>query len=119
MAGKLVGEVIDALEAGLTLSDAEFRVLIAIAEKCHHITRQGAVRTDRLQAASDRSRRTVVRVLEQLKKRGLVRVVKRGYKAHGVLRAPIYELAPCATQMAQPKSLSLRHIRMSLRQIGV
>jgi hypothetical protein len=92
MAGKLVGEVIDALEAGITLSDAEFRALIAIAEKCHGDTRQGSVRTARIQAALGRSKRTTERTLARLKKRDLVAVVKRGFKSHGVAYAPIYEL---------------------------
>jgi hypothetical protein len=93
MSGQLLGEVIDALEMGLKLTQAERLALIAIAEKCHADTRQGSVRFDRIQAAVGASRRTTERVLHNLRKRGIVWVVARGYKARGKLRAPIYQVA--------------------------
>lgn len=94
MSGQLVGEVLGARAEHLAdLTQAETLALVAIAEKCHVDSRQGSVRLAYIQAAIGKSQRTVVRTLGQLKDRGLIRVVKRGYKSHGVARASVYELA--------------------------
>lgn len=99
MSGQLVGEILDARAGHLAdLSQAQTLALVAIAEKCHADSRQGSVRLAHIQAAIGRSQRTAVRALEQLKDRGLIRVVKRGYKSHGVARANVYELAVVAPQ---------------------
>jgi DNA-binding MarR family transcriptional regulator len=93
VSGALVGEVIDALEAGsVALTDPEFRALVAIAEKCHADTRQGSVRTARIHAVIGMSESTTERTIRSLKGRGLIRVVKRGSKSHGLFRATLYEL---------------------------
>ncbi len=103
MAGKLVGEILDALEVGLALSDPQRLALITIAEKCHADTRLGSVRTGRIRAVIGRSTRTTERTLAQLEKLGLIRVVKRGYRSRdGKLHAPVYELLAPATQTAGP-----------------
>lgn len=97
MSGQLVGEVLEARAEQLAdLSQAQTLALIAIAEKCHVDTRQGSVRMAYIEAAIGRSRRTAVRTLEQLKHRHLIRIVKRGYKSHGIARASIYELCVLA-----------------------
>ncbi len=109
MSGQLVGEVIDAAEAGLldALSPSAFGALVAIAEKCHTTTRQGSVRAARIAAAirihaRDDMRsvskaagsRTADRAIRELKDAQLVSVVQRGFKApNGYSQAPIYELA--------------------------
>src|SRR6185312_2786900 len=105
MSGQLVGEVLDAREAGRLddLSPDAVLVLLVIAEKCHHVTRQGSVRMSRIQAAMGRrseksqsaaaSRGAAARILRRLKDRGFVRVVKRGYKSHGDGHANVYEVA--------------------------
>jgi hypothetical protein len=95
MSGALVGEVLDAAEAGHldSLSRGDVLALIAVAEKCHTTTRQGSVRMSRIQALMGASRATAWRAMRRLKDRGLIRVVKRGYKAHGVGHANVYELA--------------------------
>jgi DNA-binding transcriptional ArsR family regulator len=96
VSGKLVGEVIDALESGELLSSLSLvdrLALLAIAEKCHAVIRQGSVRNGRIQAACGKSKSTADRTIRKLKEAGLIRVVKRGYKAHGVAKAPIYELS--------------------------
>jgi hypothetical protein len=97
MSGQLVGEVLDAAEAGLLdgLSPAAFHALLAIAERCHHITRQGTVHKPRIQAAihAHNSSRTADRAIRALKDAGRIRIVKRGYKApNGATAPPIYEL---------------------------
>ncbi|MDA4110179.1 hypothetical protein [Mycolicibacterium holsaticum] len=104
MSGQLVGEVLDARTGHLAdLTQAQTLALVAIAEKCHTDSRQGSVRLAHVQAAIGKSPRTAVRTLEQLKDRGLIRVVKRGYKSHGVARANIYELlALTPPRVAQP-----------------
>lgn len=104
MSGKLVGEVLDAAEAGHLdgLSRPAFHALLAIAEKCHHQTRQGSVRKVRIQAAIyvGNSTRTADRAIRELKAAGLVQVVKRGFKAPGGKSlAPIYQLA----ELSPPK----------------
>lgn len=94
MSGQLVGEVLEARAGQLVdLSQAETLALVAIAEKCHVDSRQGSVRMSYIEAAIGRSRRTAARALAQLRQRQLIRVVKRGYKSHGVARASIYELS--------------------------
>lgn len=109
MSGQLVGEVIDAAEAGTLppLSRPAFSALLAIAEKCHTVTRQGSVRQERIRAAifAQNSSRTAVRAVKELRDAGLVSVVKRGFKApDGSGGATIYELARLseahATQVA-------------------
>jgi DNA-binding transcriptional ArsR family regulator len=106
MSGQLVGEVLDARAERLAdLSQAQTLALVAIAEKCHADSRQGSVRLSHIQAAIGKSQRTTVRTLEQLKDRELIRVVKRGYKSHGVARASIYELSALTPpKVAQPTS---------------
>lgn len=87
MSGMLLGEVIDAAEAGLLdkLSLPAFSALIAIAEKCNHHTRQGTVRRERIRAAIHRhnSETTAKRAIRELKDAGLIRIVKNGYRATG------------------------------------
>lgn len=109
MSGILVGEVIDAAEAGTlpALSRPAFSALIAIAEKADHKTRQGSVRQSRIRAAiyARNSPRTAVRAVKELKDAGLVTVVKRGFKApDGSGAATVYQLATlnkaCATETA-------------------
>jgi len=94
MSGKLVGEVLDAIESGaIGLVPPNQRwALVAIAEKCHTNTRQGSVRFDRIKAVVGKSTRTTRRALAELKDAGLIRVVKPGFKAHGKAMSPIYEL---------------------------
>lgn len=95
MSGKLVGEVFDAREAGLLeeLPAVELLALVAIAEKAYEATRLGQVRMSRIQAATGKSRRTAERAVSRLKKRGLIRVVKRGSNSQGNNpQAPVYEL---------------------------
>lgn len=103
MSGQLVGEVLAARAEHLAdLTQAQTLALVAIAEKCHAESREGSVRVSHIQAVIGKSRRTAVRTLEQLKGRGLIRVVKRGYKSHGVARASIYGLSVLAPlKMAQ------------------
>ncbi|VEG55656.1 Uncharacterised protein [Mycolicibacterium aurum] len=99
-----MGEVLDARSGQLAdLTQAQTLALVAIAEKCHADSRQGAVWLAHVEAAIGKSKRTAVRTLEQLKDRGLIRVVKRGYKSHGVIRPNIFELlvlAPPRTAQA-------------------
>lgn len=101
MSGQLVGEVLDAAEAGHLdgLSHAAFCALLAIAERCHHISRQGTVRRARIQAAihTHNGYRTASRAIRELKDAGLIQIVKRGYKSHGRTAAPIYELLELGT----------------------
>lgn len=94
MSGRLVGEVLDAREAGYLpgLSDVQLLALVAIAEKCHEHTRQGSVRLPRLAAVMDRSERSAKRAVRALKDRGLIRVVKAGYMSHGSGHANVYQL---------------------------
>jgi hypothetical protein len=98
MSGQLVGEVLDAAEAGQLdkLSPPARWTLVVIAERCHHISRQGSVRRARIQAAigAHNSLRTVSRAVCELRDAGFIRIVKNGYKAPGQLpRAAVYELA--------------------------
>lgn len=106
MSGKLVGEVIAACEAGYLddLSVSSKRInwrmaLVAIANRCHQDTRQGAVRTQEIAAAagvaSDRAAR---RIVAYLKATGRVRVVKHGYESpHGPGHPTVYELLELRT----------------------
>jgi DNA-binding transcriptional ArsR family regulator len=98
VSGELVGEVLDAAESGRLdgLSRPAFAALLAIAERCHHISRQGTVRIDPMRAAiyTGNSRRTARRAIRELKDAGLIRVVKRGYKApNGEAKSSMYEMA--------------------------
>jgi hypothetical protein len=98
MSGQLVGEVLDAAEAGQLdkLSPSARWALVVIAERCHHISRQGSVRRTRIQAAigAHNSLRTVSRAVCELRDAGFIRIVKNGYKAPGQLpRAAVYELS--------------------------
>ncbi|MCZ0730473.1 hypothetical protein [Mycolicibacterium iranicum] len=95
MSGRLVGEVLDACEAGVLakLSQGELLALLAVAEKCHTETRQGSVRVSRIAAAMCKSDATAKRATRTLRDLGLLREVKRGYKSHGVGHATIYEIA--------------------------
>lgn len=106
MSGQLVGEVIDAAEAGHLddLSPNAFAALIVIADRAHTDTRQGSVRAGRIAVAIRRpnapwsttsagSQSTVERAVKELKAAGWVRVVKRGFNNnHGNACAPIYEV---------------------------
>lgn len=108
MSGQLVGEVLDAAEAGHLddLSANAFVALIVIADRAHTDTRQGSVRADRIAVAIRRpnapwcattagSRSTVERAIRELKTAGRISVVKRGFNnAHGKAHAPVYEVAP-------------------------
>jgi hypothetical protein len=112
MSGQLVGEVLDAAEVlqGRGLSERGFHALVAIAEKCHHVTRQGAVPWKHIRnGLYGASKRTAERAVQDLKAAGIVRVVKRGFNNnHGRICAPIYEIQPLTdtdTQAAQsPKT---------------
>jgi hypothetical protein len=96
VSGQLVGEVLDAAEAGRLkgLSNGAAWALVTIAEKCHTTTRQGSVRMSRIQAVmGDKSRRTAARAVRELADRRLIQVVKHGYMSHGIGHANVYELA--------------------------
>jgi hypothetical protein len=103
MSGQLVGEVLDAAEAGQLdkLSRPAFSALLAIAERCHHFSRRGSVSRSRIKAAihAGNSDRTADRAVRELKDAGLIQVVKRGYESHGEGHANIYELC----MLAPPK----------------
>lgn len=97
MSGQLVGEVFDAREAGLLddLAPGQLLALVAIAEKCHHASRQGSVRMSRIAAVMGKSESTAKRAVKALREReqgSLVRVVKGGYVSHGEGHANVYEL---------------------------
>jgi hypothetical protein len=104
MSGQLVGEVLDAAEAGQLdgLSPAAFHALLAIAERCHHITRQGWVPRSRIQAAiwGHNSPRTASRAVCELRDAGFIIIIKRGHQAPGSQpMASVYEL----TKLTPPK----------------
>lgn len=113
MSGQIVGEVIDAAEAGHLddLSSNAFDALIVIADRAHTDTRQGSVRAGRIAAAIRRpnapwtttaaaSQSTVERAIKELKGAGWVSVVKRGFNNnHGRAQAPVYEVAPFPSSM--------------------
>jgi DNA-binding MarR family transcriptional regulator len=95
MAGRLVGEVFDAREAGGLLdklSAVDLLALLAIAEGCREVSRQGEVPMSRIGAAMGRSASTAKRAVSKLTGQGLVRVVKHGYTAHGEGHAKVYQL---------------------------
>ena len=97
MSGQLVGEVIagaaELKARGIT--DRGFMALIAIAEKCHHQTRQGSVRWAWIQAGLfGSSKRTAERAVAELKSAGIVQVSKVGFSNRYLTRAPIYSIAP-------------------------
>ncbi|EHB53790.1 hypothetical protein MycrhDRAFT_4253 [Mycolicibacterium rhodesiae JS60] len=97
MSGQLVGEVLAAshqLQAR-GLSKRGFHALIAIAEKALTDTRQGSVRWDHIRAAlyDGASLRTAERAVQDLKRAGIVTVVRPGFNNnHGRAAAPIYEI---------------------------
>lgn len=96
MSGRLVGEVIAAapqLRAG-GLSKNGFLALLAIAEKCHHVTNEGSVRWGHIcDGLYGGSRSTAERAVKELKDSGYVRVVKPGWaNKRGDYKAPVYEL---------------------------
>lgn len=113
MSGQLVGEVIDAAEAGHLddLSANAFAALIVIADRAHTGSRQGSVRAARIAAAIRRpnapwctttagSQSTVERAIRELKAAGRISVVKRGFNnAHGRAQAPVYQVAPFPSSM--------------------
>ena len=96
MSGQLVGEVLAASAALRTqgLSERGFHALVAIAEKCHPVTRQGTVRWDHIcDGLYGASLRTAKRAVAELKSQGLLCVVKRGFdNQHGRVCAPVYEI---------------------------
>jgi hypothetical protein len=108
MAGRLVGEVLamaPALKAS-GLPERAFHALVAVAEKCHTDSRRGSVRWDHIRAGLyGASKRTAERAVEDLKKAGLLQVVKPGFNNnHGRVCAPVYEIAPLsdpATQLSE------------------
>ena len=121
MSGQLVGEILDAAEAGQLdkLSRPAFYALLAIAERCHHVTRQGSVSRSRIRAAmhAGNSYRTADRAVRELKDAGLIRVIKHGWKSHGVGHANVYALAVLTPpKTAQAKAMCFRQIRMCFRQ---
>jgi hypothetical protein len=125
MSGQLVGEVIDAATAlkAFGLSERGFHALVAIAEKSNARTRQGSVRWDHIRAGLyGASKRTAVRAVEDLKKAGVLRVVKSGFNNnHGRSCAPIYEIAPltdCDTQVTQSPGTDCDKSGGRLRQNG-
>lgn len=108
MSGQLVGEVLDASTAlrASGLPERGFHALVAIAEKCHHESREGSVRWDHIRAGLyGASLATAKRAVKDLKTAGIVRVVKRGFdNQHGRVCAPIYRIEPLperVTQMTQ------------------
>jgi hypothetical protein len=96
VSGQLVGEVIAASaelkERGL--SERGFHALIAIADRCGTQTRQGSVAWSYISAGLyDASKRTAERAVQDLKRIGVLRVVKPGFNNnHGRMCAPIYEV---------------------------
>lgn len=76
------------------LSERGFHALIAIAEKALTDTRQGSVRWDHIRAALyGASLRTAERAVQDLKRAGVVTVVRPGFNNnHGRAAAPIYEI---------------------------
>lgn len=106
MSGQIVGEVMDAAEAGHldALSSNGLQALVAIADRAANATRQASVRMARVAAAIRVDRRaggsgaasqsTAERAVRELKAGGWIRVVKRGFNNnHGRACAPIYEVA--------------------------
>lgn len=106
MSGQLVGEILDAVEAGhlAGLSQGELLALLAVAEKCHTRTRQGSVRLGRIAAALGRSQATAKRTTKKLRDRGLIEVVKRGYRSHGVGHATVFRLAMLGSPLDEPST---------------
>lgn len=106
MSGQLVGDVIRAsprLRAN-GLSRNGFLALIAIAEKSHARTRQGAVRWDHIcDGLYGASKRTAKRAVRELREADLIQVVKPGWgNQHGDTQAPIYEVR-MGSQVASSK----------------
>jgi hypothetical protein len=94
MSGQLVGEVLAARADYLAdLTPAQTLALVAIANRCAPATRQCWIANAEIQTVIGQSQRTTERTLGLMRERGVIRMVKRGYKTHGVTRAPVYELA--------------------------
>lgn len=96
MSGKIVGEVLAAAPRlrDMGLSERSFHALVAIAEKCHHQTRQGSVRWDHIRnGLYGASKRTAERAVHELRDAGLVTVSATGYGNQHMARAPIYRVA--------------------------
>lgn len=97
MSGKLVGEVISAVDQlrSRGVTERGFMALIAIAEKCHHETRQGSVRWDHIcDGLYGASKRTAERAVRELRSAGVLSVVKPGFNNnHGRACAPIYAVS--------------------------
>ncbi|MGA5465586.1 hypothetical protein [Mycobacterium sp. NPDC050041] len=107
MSGQLVGEVLAASSSikAAGLPPRAFHGLIAIAEKAGTDTRQGSVPWSHIRAALyGASLRTAERAVEDLRKAGLVRVVRSGFNNNnGRACAPVYEVASlgdAATQVS-------------------
>lgn len=107
MSGQIVGEVLAASASikAAGLPPRAFHGLIAIAEKAGTDTRQGSVPWSHIRAALyGASLRTAERAVEDLRKAGLVRVVRPGFNNNnGRACAPVYQVAPLgapATQVA-------------------
>lgn len=97
MSGKLVGEVMDAAPAlkSRGLSRTGFVALLAIAEKCHHETREGSVRWDHIrQVLYGVTKRTAQRAVTELRTLTLVELVSAGYGNRYGGRAPVYRIPP-------------------------
>lgn len=109
MSGQIVGEVLAASDTlrARGLPPRAFYALIAIAEKAHHETRQASVRWAHIQAAlysgqrdktgnlNRASLRSAERAVAELKRAGVVAVVRRGFNnGHGRAAAPVYRIEP-------------------------
>jgi hypothetical protein len=110
MSGKLVGEVIAASDRlrQQGLPERGFHALIAIAEKCHHESRQGSVPWSHIRAGLyGASKRTAERAVGELRRAKLVTVVAKGFKNGHLVRSPIYEMTRLAddTAVAVPDGL--------------
>lgn len=100
MSGALVGEVIHAAAAlkKKGLSETAFHALIAIADKCHHTSRQGSVPWSHICAGiygrkDFPVKRTAERAVSELKEAGLLRVVRSGFNNnYGRVCAPVYKI---------------------------
>lgn len=101
MSGQLVGELMRARRDG-HLHGLKINYLLAaitIADICRTDDRRGRVPWSVIQRGmsddgmTPASLRTAERAVAELKKRGVVRVVQRGHKTHGSVRAPVYEMA--------------------------
>ncbi|MGD9619818.1 MAG: hypothetical protein AB7G47_04645 [Mycolicibacterium sp.] len=119
MSGQLVGEVLDASPAlrASGLPERGFHALVAIAEKCHHESREGSVRWDHIRAGLyGASLATAKRAVKDLKTAGIVRVVKRGFdNQHGRVCAPIYRIGPLPERVTQ---MTQSHVSERVTQVN-